>query len=48
MASKEEGQTQKDIINSKVGIKLQQLAQLHGVYFIVYQFIQTINKEKNP
>ena len=39
IASKEPGETEADIINYKVGIRLQQLAQLHGVHFMVHEFI---------
>lgn len=44
IASKEQGQKEKDVVNYKVGIKLQQLAQLHGVYFMVNQFVENINR----
>jgi hypothetical protein len=37
-----------DIINYKVGIRLQQLAQLHGVHFMVHEFIEAINKQQTP
>jgi hypothetical protein len=36
-----------DIVNFKVGLRLQQLAQLHGVHFMIDEFIQAITKEKN-
>ncbi len=35
-----------DIINYKVGSRLQQLAQLHGVYFTVNAFVEAIEKEQ--
>ncbi len=37
-----------DIINYKVGTRLQQLAQLHGVYYTVDAFVEAINKELTP
>jgi hypothetical protein len=46
MAAKEGGISEKDIINKKVGIRLQQLAQLHAVYYMVHQFIHVICQEK--
>ncbi len=33
-----------DIINYKVGIRLQQLAQLHGVHFMLNEFLEAINR----
>jgi hypothetical protein len=36
IANKQPGETEKDIINYQVGIRLQQLAQLHGVHFVVH------------
>jgi len=47
IASKQPGETEMDIINGKVGIRLQQLAQLHGVHFMAHEFIVAINEEKN-
>lgn len=47
ISNKEAGETEMDIINHKVGIRLQQLAQLHGIHFMVDEFIQAIAKENN-
>lgn len=35
IAKKQKDETEADIINFKVGIRLQQLAQLHGIHFVV-------------
>jgi hypothetical protein len=35
IGSKRPGETETDIINHRVGIRLQQLAQLHGLHFMV-------------
>lgn len=35
VASKQDGETERDIINYKMGIRLQQLAQFHAVHFVV-------------
>ena len=42
MMNKENGETEMDIINYKVGSRLQQLAQLHGSYYTVDAFIEAI------
>lgn len=47
ISAKEEGETEMDIINYKVGIRLQQLAQLHGVHFMVHEFIEAIGREQS-
>lgn len=47
IANKEPGETEMDIINYKMGIRLQQLAQLHGVHFMVHEFLEAINREKD-
>ena len=47
ISNKEKGETEMDIINYKVGIRLQQLAQLHGVHFMVHEFIEAISRENN-
>lgn len=44
IANKQPGESEADIINFKVGIRLQQLAQLHGIYFIINAFINAISK----
>lgn len=36
IANKQPGESEKDIISYQVGIRLQQLAQLHGVHFVVH------------
>jgi hypothetical protein len=46
LANKEKGETEADIINQKVGMRLQQLAQLHGVYYIVESFDSAIAREQ--
>ena len=46
MAGKKEGESEKDVVNYQIGIRLQQLAQLHAVFFVINQFIEAINKEK--
>lgn len=33
-----------DIINHKMGIRLQQLAQVHGLHFVVEQYILALAK----
>ena len=35
MAGKKEGESEKDVINYQIGIRLQQLAQLHAVFFVI-------------
>ena len=47
ISDKQPGETEMDIINFKMGIRMQQLAQLHGVHFVVNEFIENINREKN-
>ena len=47
IANKEPGETEMDIINYKMGIRLQQLAQLHGVHFMVHEFMEAISREKD-
>ena len=47
IAMKQPGETEKDIINYKVGIKLQHLAQLHGIYFSTHEWVELIKKEQN-
>jgi hypothetical protein len=37
-----------DILNYKIGTRLQQLAQLHGVYYTVNAFIEANNRELTP
>lgn len=37
-----------DIFNYKIGMRLQQLAQLHGVYYTVDAFVDAINNEHTP
>jgi acyl-CoA oxidase len=48
LSQKQEGETQMDIFNYKIGNRLQQLAQLHGVYYTVDAFIEAINREQTP
>jgi hypothetical protein len=48
LANKQPGETEMDIINYKVGTRLQQLAQLHGVYYTVNAFIEANEKELTP
>lgn len=48
LSNKQPGETEMDIINYKVGLRLQQLAQLHGVYYTVNAFIEAINREHTP
>jgi hypothetical protein len=43
MANKQPGETDADIINYKVGLRLQQLAQLHGVYYVFDTFRKAID-----
>jgi hypothetical protein len=43
MANKHPGETDADIINYKVGLRLQQLAQLHGVYYVFDTFRKAID-----
>lgn len=47
IAGKEKGELETDIINYKVGIRLQQLAQLHAVHFMLNEFLSAIDKETN-
>lgn len=47
ITNKEKGETEADIINTKVGMRLQQLAQLHGVFYIVDSFTSAIAREQN-
>ena len=44
IASKAENQTQADIVNHVMGIRMQQLAQLHGLHFTIDQFILAIDQ----
>jgi hypothetical protein len=44
IASKGENETQADIVNHKMGIRMQQLAQIHGLHFTFDQFILAIEK----
>lgn len=37
-----------DIFNFKIGLRLQQLAQLHGVYYTVNAFIEANERELTP
>ena len=46
MIAKQPGETEASIINYEVGIKLQQMAQLHGVHFIIQEFNLALQKEK--
>ena len=48
LAAKQQGETEMDIINYKVGLRLQQLAQLHGVYFTLNAFIEANEREFTP
>lgn len=48
LANKQPGETEMDIINYKVGTRLQQLAQLHGVYYTVNAFIEANDRELTP
>ena len=48
ISSKKPGETEMDIINHRVGIRLQQLAQLHGLHFMTNEFIKTIQAQTNP
>ena len=46
IASKKPDEKESDIVSYAVGIQLQSLAQLHGVYFLVNEFIESIKREK--
>jgi hypothetical protein len=48
LQSKSEGESTIDIMNHKIGIRLQQLAQLHAVIFTANAFIGDIERETNP
>ena len=47
IARKKAEESEKDVINYQAGIRLQQLAQLHGVLFILDQFTSAIYRENN-
>lgn len=47
ITNREARETEMDIINYKVGIRLQQLAQLHGVHFMVHEFAQAISRQNH-
>jgi hypothetical protein len=42
------GESEKDVINYAMGIRLQQLAQLHGVHLVLEQFLAAIDRESCP
>jgi hypothetical protein len=48
LSAKQPGETDMDIFNYKVGLRLQQLAQLHGVYYTVNAFIEANERELTP
>lgn len=47
IARKKAEESEKDVINHQAGIRLQQLAQLHGVLFVLDQFTSAIDRENN-
>ena len=47
MTNRGEGEEEKDVINYSMGLRVQQLAQLHGVHFCVHQFIVKIDQVKD-
>lgn len=48
IANKQPGESEMDIINYRVGNRLQQLAQLHGLYFTIDAYIKALNLELTP
>lgn len=44
MANKEPGEKDVDIINYQVGIRLQQLAQMYGVHYMVDELVSAISR----
>ena len=46
IASKKPDEKDSDIINYAVGIQLQSLAHLHGVFFLLNEFVESIKREK--
>jgi hypothetical protein len=41
---KSAGESERKVLDHRVGIRLQQLAQLHAVWFVVNSFIEAIDK----
>jgi hypothetical protein len=44
IAGKKPGETEMDIIGTKIGLRFQQLAQLHGIHYVLNEFIESIKR----